>query len=201
MIPFGYEIMQPMYPLLIQQFLDDYDLSEGVAVDIGTGPGNLALELVKVTTMDLILVDVDQEALRIAQARLREAGADNRVSSLCADVENLPLRADLADFVMCRGSIGFWPDPAKGITEIFRILKPGGVAIVGVGAGRYMPLSMRRRIYAAMSAGGPRPNAPRRYTAEEYDSFARQAGLTDYRVLPEDDITKGCWLEFYKPQA
>ena len=45
MIPFSYDIMQPMYPLLIQQFLDDYNLSAGVALDIGTGPGNLAVEL------------------------------------------------------------------------------------------------------------------------------------------------------------
>ena len=38
MIPFSYDFMQPMYPLLIQQFLDDYNLSAGVALDIGTGP-------------------------------------------------------------------------------------------------------------------------------------------------------------------
>ena len=63
MIPFSYDIMQPMYPLLIQQFLDDYNLSAGVALDIGTGPGNLAVELAKVTAMDLILVDIDGEAL------------------------------------------------------------------------------------------------------------------------------------------
>ena len=54
MIPFSYDFMQPMYPLLIQQFLDDYNLSAGVALDIGTGPGNLAVELAKVTAMDLI---------------------------------------------------------------------------------------------------------------------------------------------------
>lgn len=88
MIPFGYDIMQPMYPLLIQQFLDDYNLSAGVALDIGTGPGNLAVELAKVTAMDLILVDIDGEALRTAQSRLCELGVDNRISTLCADVEN-----------------------------------------------------------------------------------------------------------------
>ena len=66
MIPFSYDIMQPMYPLLIQQFLDDYNLSAGVALDIGTGPGNLAVELAKVTAMDLILVDIDGEAHRAA---------------------------------------------------------------------------------------------------------------------------------------
>ena len=42
MIPFSYDIMQPMYPLLIQQFLDDYNLSAGVALDIGTGPHRAA---------------------------------------------------------------------------------------------------------------------------------------------------------------
>lgn len=31
--------LQPMYPLLIQQFVDDYGLKDGVAVDIGVGPG------------------------------------------------------------------------------------------------------------------------------------------------------------------
>ena len=125
MIPFGYDIMQPMYPLLIQQFLDDYNLSAGVALDIGTGPGNLAVELAKVTAMDLILVDIDGEALRTAQSRLCELGVDNRISTLCADVEKLPLRDNLADFIMCRGSIGFWPVPVQGITEIYRVLKPG----------------------------------------------------------------------------
>ncbi|MFR1479967.1 MAG: class I SAM-dependent methyltransferase [Hydrogeniiclostridium mannosilyticum] len=119
-----------MYPLLIQQFLDDYNLSAGVALDIGTGPGNLAVELAKVTAMDLILVDIDGEALRTAQSRLFELGVDNRISTLCADVEKLPLRDNLADFIMCRGSIGFWPVPVQGITEIYRVLKPGGCAIV-----------------------------------------------------------------------
>ena len=97
-------------------------------------------------------MDIDGEALRTAQSRLFELGVDNRISTLCADVEKLPLRDNLADFIMCRGSIGFWPVPVQGITEIYRVLKPGGCAIVGVGAGRYMPETMRRRIYESMSA-------------------------------------------------
>ena len=200
MIPFSYDFMQPMYPLLIQQFLDDYNLSAGVALDIGTGPGNLAVELAKVTAMDLILVDIDGEALRTAQSRLFELGVDNRISTLCADVEKLPLRDNLADFIMCRGSIGFWPVPVQGITEIYRVLKPGGCAIVGVGAGRYMPETMRRRIYESMSASD-RTTSPRQYTLEDYDAFARQAMLSDYRVIIEDDISKGCWLEVKKEKT
>ncbi|MFQ9702232.1 MAG: class I SAM-dependent methyltransferase [Enterocloster clostridioformis] len=122
---------------------------------------------------------------------------DNRISTLCADVEKLPLRDNLADFIMCRGSIGFWPVPVQGITEIYRVLKPGGCAIVGVGAGRYMPETMRRRdlrVHVCFQI----EQLPRQYTLEDYDAFARQAMLSDYRVILEDDISKGCWLEVKK---
>ena len=35
----NYAELKPMYPLLIQQFVDDYDLMHGIAFDIGAGPG------------------------------------------------------------------------------------------------------------------------------------------------------------------
>ena len=60
-----------------------------------------------------------------------------------------------------------------------------------------MPETMRRRIYESMSASD-RTTSPRQYTLEDYDAFARQAMLSDYRVIIEDDISKGCWLEVKK---
>ena len=43
-----------------------------------------------------------------------------------------------------------------------------------------------------------RTTSPRQYTLEDYDAFARQAMLSDYRVILEDDISKVCWLEVKK---
>ncbi len=57
MIKHSYLAMQPIYPLLVQQFIDDYDLSDGVACDIGTGPGFLGLELAKASNMKIIFLD------------------------------------------------------------------------------------------------------------------------------------------------
>ena len=34
----NYDQLKPMYPLLVQQFVDDYNLMHGVALDIGAGP-------------------------------------------------------------------------------------------------------------------------------------------------------------------
>ena len=202
MTPFVYEWMQPIYPMLIQQFLDDYQLSRGIAVDIGTGHGDLAYELAKATRMDLILVDINQAALMHAVKRLDGLGAQTRVSALCADVESLPLRNHLADFVMSRGSIGFWNNPGKGIAEIYRILKPGGTAVVGVGAGRYVPATMRKRIYAAIEdLSRLSPNRPHRYSEEAYRGFAAQAGLPAFRIQKEEGLGQGIWLEFRKPAS
>ena len=62
MIPFGFDAMQPLYPLIVQQCMDDYGLEEGVAVEVGAGPGHLSVEFAKATSMELILVDIDGAA-------------------------------------------------------------------------------------------------------------------------------------------
>ncbi|NCC66206.1 MAG: class I SAM-dependent methyltransferase, partial [Spirochaetia bacterium] len=54
----NYDLLQPMYPLLIQQFVDDYHLKQGIALDIGVGPGWLGLELSKITDMEIVFFDI-----------------------------------------------------------------------------------------------------------------------------------------------
>jgi ubiquinone/menaquinone biosynthesis C-methylase UbiE len=48
-----------------------------------------------------------------------------------ADVAKLPFPDDHFDAVLSSGSIKHWPDPAAGMTEIHRVLAPGGRAFIG----------------------------------------------------------------------
>ncbi|SMG43319.1 class I SAM-dependent methyltransferase [Dethiosulfovibrio salsuginis] len=198
-----YSMLAPIYPLLIQQFADDYRLEQGIALDIGTGPGFLGTELAKITDMEIYFVDLSDKALLSARERFERSETDNKAAFVQADVRSLPFEDDFADFIMSRGSIWFWEEPEKGLAEIYRVLKPGGTAIVGGGLGRYIPSSMRQRLVTAnrermKKSGETRPR---------FEDFSRmiesalldRAGVNSFRLISEDPEGKsGKWVEIQK---
>ncbi|WP_205739248.1 class I SAM-dependent methyltransferase [Halocella sp. SP3-1] len=99
----GFLELLPIYPLIAQQFLDDYQVFEGKCLDIGTGPGYLGVELAKITNLEMYFVDIDPEALE--KARLSAAAGElaNTIHFVEADVCRLPFEDDYADFIMSRG--------------------------------------------------------------------------------------------------
>ncbi len=189
--------MDPLYPLIARQFIDDYSPLKGIAVDVGAGSGALALQLAKLTQLSFCLVDMDETVLNNAIYNFNKSGFDNRIKTICADAQKLPLPDNFADFVYSRGSIGFWDNPQKGLLELYRILKPGGVAIVGAGSGRYVSEELKAEIYEQIKKKR-KGKRPKFYNPQQYNSFAQNMGLIDYRVIPENEVTNGCWLEFRK---
>lgn len=193
----NYSRLQPMYPLLIQQFVDDYNLSKGIAVDIGVGPGWLGMEMAKITDMKIIFLDISQESLDMAKKNFEVLNVDNEVDFVKADVQAIPMEDNFVDFIMSRGSIWFWKEPEKGLQEIYRILKPGGVAIVGGGLGRYLPASMRARLQEALKQGLSQRNE-KRPDLEEFKAIVEKAALPNYQILNDGENGSGRWVEIRK---
>lgn len=192
----NYAELKPMYPLLIQQFVDDYDLMDGIALDVGAGPGWLGMELAKITNMKIVFLDIDQDALNTAKNNFEELDVDNEVDYILADVHELPMEDDSFDFIMSRGSVWFWKQPEKALKEIERIVKPGGVAIVGGGLGRYLPPTMRARLQNSIRKG-LKERMETRPDIEEFKKIVEKAGLINYKVLSEDE-GGGRWVEIRK---
>jgi SAM-dependent methyltransferase len=190
-------MLQPMYPLLIQQFVDDYQLMEGIAVDIGTGPGYLGLEMAKITYMKICFVDIKQEALDKAKKSFDSLELDNESEFIKADVRSLPFEDNFADFAMSRGSIWFWQEPEKGLKEIYRILKPGGVAVIGGGLGRYIPQTMRTRLQESIKRGLAERKETRP-SPEEFETMVKKAELPAYQILTDGKNGRGKWVEIRK---
>jgi ubiquinone/menaquinone biosynthesis C-methylase UbiE len=125
----------PVYPYLAQKIKEKFGINEGICLDLGSGPGSLAIAMARITDLDVIALDIQPEMIKIAQKNIVEAGLSHRIRTLNADVGSIPLDDNYADLIISRGSLFFWEDRVTTFGEIYRILKPGGVAYCGGGMG------------------------------------------------------------------
>jgi ubiquinone/menaquinone biosynthesis C-methylase UbiE len=99
-------------------------------VDLGTGPGFLAIELHMLWPQARIIgVDPSSEMLRIAKKNADEAGMPDFEARLGV-AEETSLPSNSADLVVSQYSFHEWRDPQKGLEEVLRILKPRGTLIL-----------------------------------------------------------------------
>jgi len=104
------------------------ELREGeVVLDLGSGGGiDVILSAKRVAPTGLAFgLDMTDEMLALARQNAAEAGADN-VHFLKGVIEQIPLPADSVDVVISNCVINLSVDKPAVLTEIARVLKPGG---------------------------------------------------------------------------
>jgi arsenite methyltransferase len=104
------------------------DLNEGeVVLDLGSGGGiDVILSAKRVgPTGTAYGLDMTDEMLALAQQNARDAGVAN-VHFLKGVIEQIPLPAGSVDIVISNCVINLSTDKAAVLTEIARVLKPGG---------------------------------------------------------------------------
>ena len=184
---------------------------EGVWVDLGCGEGPLAFALAELSDSVLVLVDPNREALARALTKAAELGLSRRTLAVFAQAESLPLADGSVDLVVSRGSVFFWEDRPAGVREVYRVLRPGGKAMLGGGLGSTYPQWARREFIRRRREGVRKQGAKAVRAFKEVRSrdtfrrWAEDAGLEDFEVvgeaaLPEDDPDTGLgiWLLFQK---
>ena len=101
----------------------------GTVLEIGSGPGRLAVRLAREAPgITLTGVDISEAMVERAARRAAGAGLSERVRFEVGDVGALPLSDEDFDAVVSTLSLHHWPEPAHGLAEIHRVLKPGGEA-------------------------------------------------------------------------
>jgi SAM-dependent methyltransferase len=102
-------------------------------LEVGCGPGHLAIRLTRQHGLDVTGLDLDPAMIERARANAdRHGGGDGRgrPSFLVGDVAALPLPSGSFDLVVSTLSMHHWADPTAGLAEIGRVLRQGGRALV-----------------------------------------------------------------------
>lgn len=98
-------------------------------LDAGCGSGIASYGLAAINQTKVIAFDFGWECLNIAQKRLRDP---NNFSPIQASIEAIPFKDSSFDFVNCNGVLHHLLDPDTALSEISRVLKPGGFFFMGV---------------------------------------------------------------------
>jgi SAM-dependent methyltransferase len=153
--------------------------------------------------MTVYNLDLDPWAIRLCGVLVDEAGLTSRVIPIEGDAQDMPLREGLADFVFSRAVIPFVPDKVQFMREVYRILKPGGVAYVGHGGwGTLLDPEIRARLVEDRLRRWEEGRIPEGWEgpAEGMVDLAREAGIEHCRLITEPDVAGG-WRFASRPRG
>ncbi|KNZ40307.1 class I SAM-dependent methyltransferase [Acetobacterium bakii] len=191
-------IFAPIYPVIAENIIKETGITSGVCIDVGTGFGNLGLELAKLAPdIQAVLFDLSDEMLNEAQINCTRMRLADRVRIQQGNVEQLPFDDNMADLIISRGSIFFWEDQVKGINEIYRVLKPGGCAYIGGGFGNQ---ELFLQVSEKMKEHDPEwQNDRKNRTGEKgynhFENMMKQTDISHYEVSRKQ---AGLWIIFKK---
>ena len=99
----------------------------GSLLDLGCGTGALLESIFNLNiTRQLSGIDLSSNMIEEAKKKI----GDNAKLYL-GDAENLPFENSLFDTVICNDSFHHYPSPDKVVKEVSRVLKKGGLFIIG----------------------------------------------------------------------
>jgi ubiquinone/menaquinone biosynthesis C-methylase UbiE len=193
------EVFAPIYPVIAQQIMDRCGVSEGLCVDVGCGPANLALALAKITSLTFYAMDFSGHILDLARENIVREGLTARVTTVEGDVHRMPFADGIASLIVSRGSMRFWRNRPAAFREMRRILRPGGKGYVGGGLGSSLLAEEINREMIRRGAdwqNKPKPKMRKKDTVE-WEVVMEKAGITKYEIVRDDS---GSWVYFEKEE-
>ena len=190
-------LFAPIYPVIAQDIIDRFGITEGTCIDLGSGPATLAIAIAARSNLSVIALDFSGDMHEIASRNIEKAGLSDRIRLLCGDVHDIPLADDTADLIVSRGSMFFWDDIHTAFREIYRVLKPGGKTCIGGGFGNK---ELRDAISAEMIRRNPdwkefnRKNISPE-NVERFRTMLNEIGVPSFEILHGD---KGFWIVLSK---
>jgi SAM-dependent methyltransferase len=120
---------RPGFPDSFYDRLESFRKLEGSrAVDVGTGPGTIALELAR-RGATVTGLDIAENQIRAARQRADAEGLADRCSFCVGGAERIDA-GDASFDLATAGQCWHWFDESAAIAELLRVLRPGGLLVV-----------------------------------------------------------------------
>jgi SAM-dependent methyltransferase len=156
-----------------RELMPGFPIRDGdTCVDVGCGPG-AASEFAALCGAEVHAVDVDPEAIRAVERRMKGWRLARPVHAILSDANPLPLPDGLATRVVAQEVMEHVDDPQQFIGELVRVGRPGALYLLSVPD----PASEALLKTIAPEICWRKPNHVRVFGRDEFDRLVRGAGL------------------------
>lgn len=99
-------------------------------LDVATGTGDFAIQALSLDPEKIIGVDISEGMLAIGRRKIEARRLSDKVALLRGDSENLEFEENKFDAVTVAFGVRNFENLEKGLAEILRVLRPGGMLVV-----------------------------------------------------------------------
>ncbi|RJX21630.1 MAG: methyltransferase domain-containing protein [Desulforudis sp.] len=143
------DLVAPEAPDILTGIVAGTGLGKGFRVlDVGCGTGILTPILLEAVGEAGEVTGVDFAGEMVVYARSKKFGPNARFVE--ADAAQLPFEASAFDAAICNNVFPHFPDKAAALTEISRVLRPGGILVICHTSSREAVNRMHRQIGGAV---------------------------------------------------
>ena len=106
------------------------DQKAKIVLDIATGTGDLAIMLANTNTDKVIGLDISPGMLEVGKKKVEQLNLTNKIEMVIGDSENLSYADNTFDAITVGFGVRNFENLEKGLSEIYRVLKPKGIFVV-----------------------------------------------------------------------
>lgn len=140
------ELWEPVYPYLAKHISEAYGRKDGVVLEIGPFCGVIYSLISQGIGSQFMIGSFPNEMKLFFNDQIRKKGLVEKVSIVETDQSLTGIHENSADLVIFRGALFFPSIFRVDYCAVKKVLRPGGVAMIGGGFGKFTPGEVIRPI-------------------------------------------------------